>query len=121
IRGDHRARRPGRGPTPRRTVARRLAPPLLRLPERDTRVKVRTLAPAKINWTLEVLGKRVDGYHEIKSVMQTITLCDEVEVERAPDRRKLTEQPRDAPPGHVLVRVSPHEVGLSGSLDFANE
>jgi len=43
-------------------------------------VKVRTLAPAKINWTLEVLGKRVDGYHEIKSVMQTITLCDEIEV-----------------------------------------
>jgi 4-diphosphocytidyl-2-C-methyl-D-erythritol kinase len=41
----------------------------------------RTVAPAKINWTLEVLGKREDGYHEIKSVMQTIDLCDEVVVE----------------------------------------
>ncbi|TMB65165.1 MAG: 4-(cytidine 5'-diphospho)-2-C-methyl-D-erythritol kinase [Chloroflexi bacterium] len=42
---------------------------------------LRTLAPAKINWTLEVLGPREDGYHEIRSVMQTIDLCDEVKAE----------------------------------------
>ncbi len=34
------------------------------------------LAPAKINLTLEVLGKRPDGFHEIRSVTQTINLCD---------------------------------------------
>jgi len=34
------------------------------------------LAPAKINLTLEVLGKRSDGFHEIRSVLQTINLCD---------------------------------------------
>ncbi|MGM0365311.1 MAG: 4-(cytidine 5'-diphospho)-2-C-methyl-D-erythritol kinase [Actinomycetota bacterium] len=34
------------------------------------------VAPAKINLTLEVLGKRGDGYHEIESVMQTIDICD---------------------------------------------
>ena len=39
---------------------------------------LRLRAPAKINWTLEVLGKRPDGYHEIRSVMQTIDLCDEI-------------------------------------------
>lgn len=33
-------------------------------------------APAKINLTLEVLGKRPDGFHEIRSVVQTINLCD---------------------------------------------
>jgi 4-diphosphocytidyl-2-C-methyl-D-erythritol kinase len=33
-------------------------------------------APAKLNLTLEVLGKRSDGYHEIRSVIQTIGLCD---------------------------------------------
>ncbi len=33
-------------------------------------------APAKINLTLEVLGKRGDGFHEIRSVIQTIDLCD---------------------------------------------
>ena len=37
---------------------------------------LRTVAPAKINWTLEVLGRRPDGYHEIRSVMQTISLAD---------------------------------------------
>jgi hypothetical protein len=31
-------------------------------------------APAKINLTLEVLGKRTDGFHEIRSVLQTIDL-----------------------------------------------
>jgi 4-diphosphocytidyl-2-C-methyl-D-erythritol kinase len=34
------------------------------------------LAPAKINLTLEVLGKRPDGYHQIRSVIQSINLCD---------------------------------------------
>lgn len=34
------------------------------------------VAPAKINLTLEVLGKRDDDYHEIRSVIQTISLCD---------------------------------------------
>ncbi len=34
------------------------------------------LAPAKLNLTLEVLAKRPDGFHEIRSVIQTINLCD---------------------------------------------
>ena len=34
------------------------------------------LAAAKINLTLEVLAKRRDGFHEIRSVIQTINLCD---------------------------------------------
>jgi len=33
-------------------------------------------APAKINLTLEVLGKRGDGFHEIRSVIQSISLYD---------------------------------------------
>lgn len=36
---------------------------------------------AKINLTLDVLGKRPDGYHDIKSVMQTISLRDDVTLE----------------------------------------
>lgn len=44
---------------------------------------VRTLAPAKINWTLEVLGRRADGYHEIRTLMQTIDICDEVTLREA--------------------------------------
>jgi 4-diphosphocytidyl-2-C-methyl-D-erythritol kinase len=37
-------------------------------------------APAKINLTLEILGKRSDGYHELRSVMQTLELADLVTV-----------------------------------------
>jgi 4-diphosphocytidyl-2-C-methyl-D-erythritol kinase len=48
---------------------------------------MRTIAPGKINRTLEVLGRREDGYHEIRSVMQTIDLCDEVWVEPADELR----------------------------------
>lgn len=36
---------------------------------------------AKINLTLDVLGKRPDGYHDIKSIMQTISLRDDVEMD----------------------------------------
>ena len=33
-------------------------------------------ANAKINLYLNVCGKREDGYHEIETVMQEISLCD---------------------------------------------
>ena len=36
------------------------------------------MAPAKINLFLRVLRKRADGYHDIFSLMQKITLCDEL-------------------------------------------
>lgn len=35
---------------------------------------------AKINLTLDVLGKREDGYHDLKMVMQSVSLCDEIRV-----------------------------------------
>jgi 4-diphosphocytidyl-2-C-methyl-D-erythritol kinase len=38
-------------------------------------------AYAKINLTLDVLGKRPDGYHDLKSVMQTISLRDDIEID----------------------------------------
>lgn len=36
---------------------------------------------AKLNLTLDVLGKREDGYHDIKSVMQTVSIRDDVEID----------------------------------------
>ena len=38
-------------------------------------------AYAKLNLTLDVLGKRPDGYHDIKSVMQGISLRDDIEID----------------------------------------
>jgi 4-diphosphocytidyl-2-C-methyl-D-erythritol kinase len=43
------------------------------------------LAPAKLNLSLQVFGKRPDGYHHIRSVMVPVSLYDEVTVEKAPD------------------------------------
>ena len=37
-------------------------------------------APAKLNLTLEVLKKRPDGFHEIRSVVQTVTLNDNLKI-----------------------------------------
>ncbi len=41
------------------------------------------LAPAKLNLSLEVFGKRPDGNHNIRSVMVPVSLYDEVAVEEA--------------------------------------
>jgi len=36
---------------------------------------------AKLNLTLDVLGKREDGYHDLKSVMQTVSVRDDIEID----------------------------------------
>lgn len=60
---------------------------------------MRWLAPAKINITLDVLGPRPDGYHELKTVFQAISLCDELAVDLAPD----LDVKSPFPPGEDLV------------------
>ena len=35
-------------------------------------------APAKVNYRLDVLSRRPDGYHELRMIMQRVNLCDEV-------------------------------------------
>ena len=40
-------------------------------------------AYAKINLCLDVLRKREDGYHELKMIMQTVSLYDEIDIEKA--------------------------------------
>jgi 4-diphosphocytidyl-2-C-methyl-D-erythritol kinase len=40
---------------------------------------------AKINWILRVLGKRPDGYHEVVTVLQTISLRDELTIQLSED------------------------------------
>ena len=43
--------------------------------------KIVEFAPAKLNLFLDVTGRRENGYHEIDSIMQTVSLCDEIRME----------------------------------------
>ena len=48
-------------------------------------VKQTRNAPAKVNLALDILRKREDGYHDMKMVMQTVSLCDVVTVAGQPE------------------------------------
>ncbi len=47
------------------------------------------MAPAKINWSLDVVGKRPDGYHNLHSIMQKISLYDTITIEEAKEDRLI--------------------------------
>ncbi|HEX3176338.1 MAG TPA: 4-(cytidine 5'-diphospho)-2-C-methyl-D-erythritol kinase [Methylomirabilota bacterium] len=53
-------------------------------------------AAAKVNLTLEVLGKRADGYHEIATVMQAVDLSDRITLDEA-DVLELRSSTPDVP------------------------
>ena len=50
-------------------------------------------AYAKLNLTLEVLGRRADGYHEVRTVLQTIDLADRLVVRPGADLRVQCDEP----------------------------
>ena len=48
---------------------------------------------AKINLVLEVLGRRDDGYHEVRTVLQTIDLADRLVVQPGAELRVQCDDP----------------------------
>ncbi|MDP9425876.1 MAG: 4-(cytidine 5'-diphospho)-2-C-methyl-D-erythritol kinase [Actinomycetota bacterium] len=58
--------------------------------------RVRLKAFAKVNYALEVRGVRPDGYHEISTVMQSVSLCDELSLERSDEGFQLLVEPERA-------------------------
>jgi len=66
-------------------------------------------APAKINLYLEVLGSRPDGYHEIRTVMQTVSLFDELSFSLRDDAELLLRATGDGlppPKDNLVIRAA---------------
>jgi 4-diphosphocytidyl-2-C-methyl-D-erythritol kinase len=42
---------------------------------------------AKVNWILQILGKRPDGYHEVATILQSVSLCDELSFDLRDDHQ----------------------------------
>jgi 4-diphosphocytidyl-2-C-methyl-D-erythritol kinase len=62
---------------------------------------------AKINLDLRVLHKRPDGFHELRTVFQTISLADTIEIEYEPARRtNISIDDPLAIPGNLVVKAA---------------
>ena len=61
---------------------------------------------AKINLTLEILGKRADGFHEVRSVMQTVGLADRLEITAADELSFACSDPALATPDNLVYRAA---------------
>jgi 4-diphosphocytidyl-2-C-methyl-D-erythritol kinase len=62
-------------------------------------------APAKINWFLHVLGKGEDGYHDIRSLMERLTLSDTLSFEESGSLEVITEAPI-APEENLVLKAA---------------
>jgi 4-diphosphocytidyl-2-C-methyl-D-erythritol kinase len=68
---------------------------------------MKTLSSAKINLTLEILGKRPDGFHELATWMLPIGLCDSIEIERATQPSFLSNVPElSEDPLNLVIRAA---------------
>ncbi|MBQ8338901.1 MAG: 4-(cytidine 5'-diphospho)-2-C-methyl-D-erythritol kinase [Clostridia bacterium] len=73
-------------------------------------------ANAKINLYLEVVGKRPDGYHDLVTVMQSISLADELSIEKRQERGVLLTIDGDFPTNenNLVVRAANAYFAASG-------
>jgi 4-diphosphocytidyl-2-C-methyl-D-erythritol kinase len=81
-------------------------------------------APAKVNLRLDVLGKRPDGYHEIKTWIYPISLADELHIEKVSSAKiTISSSLPDLPVGeenlaHRAAALFIKERGLSGGIQI---
>lgn len=68
--------------------------------------EVRIETPAKVNLTLEVLEKRDDGYHEIASVMQTVSLFDTLTLSIADEVSLIADVPELRTRDNLVYRAA---------------
>ncbi len=82
-------------------------------------------AYAKINLSLDVVGRLENGYHLVRMIMQTIGICDELSFERTDGEIRITANDGDLPLGEdnliyraaVMIRDRFHTGGVSVHLE----
>ena len=82
--------------------------------------EIEVKAYAKLNLSLDVLGKLPGGYHEMKMVMQTASLCDEVHIALRPGGDVTVQSnfgflPRDG--GNIAVKAATAFFAAAGMAD----
>ncbi len=63
-------------------------------------------AYAKVNLTLEVLGRRDDGYHDIASIVQTVDLFDTLSLEPSETIELEWDRPEPVSPDNLVLRAA---------------
>lgn len=84
----------------------------------------RAPAYAKINLSLSVTGRRVDGMHTLCTVMQTVSLCDTVEVQKADTLTFTCSEPSLAGEDNLCVKAATAffaAAGLTGGASIRLE
>jgi 4-diphosphocytidyl-2-C-methyl-D-erythritol kinase len=76
------------------------------------RVRVRSLA--KINLDLRVLNKRPDGFHDLRTIFQTISLADTIEIEYRPGRTQIDINSNLSIPGNIIVKAADSVLAATG-------
>ena len=76
-------------------------------------------AYAKINLTLEVLGRREDGYHEVRTILQTIDLADTITFEEATELSVESSDPFLAGENNLVWRAADLLKRATGHSDGA--
>ncbi|MFC1930484.1 4-(cytidine 5'-diphospho)-2-C-methyl-D-erythritol kinase [Chloroflexota bacterium] len=76
---------------------------------------IEILAPAKINFTLEVLCIREDGYHEIRSLMEPVSLYDQLSFKLADGLRVITRNSKVAERDNLVYRAAKLLQQVSGA------
>ena len=63
-------------------------------------------APAKINLSLEITGRRASGYHDVATVMQTVDLCDELSFEPSAELELECDGPSISTEDNLVIRAA---------------
>ena len=79
-------------------------------------------AMAKINLGLDVIRRREDGYHEVRMIMQTVNLYDELTFRKQPgDKVRLTANLRSLPTDGHNRRASQEGIRYQGRTVYPFE